>query len=107
VRWLDLFFRYDNVQIDDPWTIPGNSQSVPNLPSREIAYTFQNRGKAGFHLRPTGWLQVSYDFTADSFENPDFRGRVQRFANTGSVSLTPVAGLTAVAGYTRRDLDTS
>src|SRR5262249_54661089 len=22
VRWLDLFFRYDNVQIDDPWTIP-------------------------------------------------------------------------------------
>ena len=86
---------------------PGQLAERPNLPSREIAYTFQNRGKAGFHLRPTGWLQVSYDFTGDSFENPDFRGRVQRFANTGSVSLTPVAGLTAVAGYTRRDLDTS
>ncbi len=106
-RWLDLFFRYDNVQIDDPWTIPGNSQSVPNLPSREIAYTFQNRGKAGFQLRPRDWVQLSYDFTADSFENADFRGRVQRFANTVSVSVSPLAGLTAVAGYTRRDLDTS
>src|SRR6185295_4939656 len=107
VRWLGLFFRYDNVQIDDPWTIPSNSQSVPNLPSREIAYTFQNRGKAGFQLRPLDWLQLSYDFTADSFENADFRGRVQRFADTVSVSLNPVAGLTAVVGYTRRDLDTS
>jgi hypothetical protein len=106
-RWLDLFFRYDNVQIDDPWTIPGNSQSVPALPSREIAYTFQNRGKTGFHLRPRDWLQLSYEFTADSFENSDFHGRVQRFADTVSVSLTPAAGLTAVAGYTRRDLDTS
>src|SRR5204863_71731 len=81
VRWLDLFFRYDNVQIDDPWTIPGNSQSVPALPSREIAYTFQNRGKAGFRLRPRDWLQLAYDFTADSFENADFNGRVQRFAD--------------------------
>ncbi|HYV58311.1 MAG TPA: hypothetical protein VE911_12230 [Candidatus Nitrosopolaris sp.] len=105
-RWVDFFFRYDNVQIDDPWTIPGNSESVPALPSREIAYTFQNRGKMGFHLRPRDWLQVSYDFTADSFENSDFQGRVQRFANTASVSVTPVAGLTAVAGYTRRDLNT-
>ncbi len=107
VRWLDLFFRYDNVQIDDPWTIPGNSQSVPALPSREIAYTFQNRGKAGFRLRPRDWLQLAYDFTADSFENADFNGRVQRFADTVSASLTPVAGLTAFVGFTRRDLDTS
>ena len=106
-RWLDLFFRYDNVQIDDPWTIPGNSRTAPSVPSREIAYTFQNRGKAGFRLRPRDWLQLSYDFTADSFENASFRGRVQRIANTVSVSLTPIAGLTAVAGYTHRDLDTS
>ena len=47
VRWLDLFFRYDNVQIDDPWTIPGNSRNGPTVPSREIAYTFQNRGREG------------------------------------------------------------
>src|SRR5262249_33921502 len=106
-RWLDLFFRYDNVQIDDPWTIPGNSQSVPNIPSREIAYTFQNRGKGGFRVRPRDWLQLSYDFTADSFENSNFRGRAQRFANTVSVSLTPIAGLTAFAGYTQRVLNTS
>ena len=107
VRWVDLFFRYDNVQIDDPWLIPGNSQTAPSVPSREIAYTFQNRGKAGFRLRPRDWMQLSYDFTADSFENSSFRGRVQRFANTVSVSLTPIAGLTAVAGYTHRTLDTS
>jgi len=107
IRWLDLFFRYDNVQIDDPWTIPGNSQSVPNIPSREIAYTFQNRGKGGFRVRPRDWLQLSYDFTADSFENSNFRGRVQRFANTVSVSVTPITGLTAFAGYTQRVLNTS
>jgi hypothetical protein len=106
-RWVDLFFRYDNVQIDDPWLIPGNSQTAPTVPSREIAYTFQNRGKADFRLRPRDWMQLSYDFTGDSFENANFRGRVQRFANTVSVSLTPIAGLTAVAGYTHRTLDTS
>lgn len=106
-RWLDLFFRYDNVEVDDPWTIPGNQNGVPTVPSREIAYTFQNRGKAGFRVRPRDWAQVSYDFAADSFENADFRGRVQRFANTVSVSLTPIAGFTAFAGYTRRDFDTS
>jgi hypothetical protein len=99
--------RCDNVQIDDPWTIPGNSQSVPSVPSREIAYTFQNRGKAGFRVRPRDWVQLSYDFTADSFENSDFRGRAQRFANTVSVSLTPIPALTAVAGFTQRRLNTS
>lgn len=107
VRWLDLFFRYDNVDVDDPWTIPGNGQSVPNAPSREIGYTFQNRGKAGFRVRPRDWLQISYDFAADSVENADFRGRVQRFANTASIGVTPIEGLAAFAGYTRRDLDTS
>jgi hypothetical protein len=107
VRWFDLFVRYDNVQVDDPWTIPGNSQSVPNLPSREIAYTFQNRAKVGVQVRPRDWMQLSYDFQADSFENAGFRGRVQRFVNTVSASVTPIAGLTAVAGYTHRDLDTS
>ena len=79
---LDLFFRYDNVQIDDPWFIPGNSQTAPTVPSREIAYTFQNRGKAGsLRLRLRDWMQFSYDFTGDSFENASFRGRVQRIAN--------------------------
>ncbi len=106
-RWLDTFLRYDNVQIDDPWFIPGNSQIAPNVPSREIAYTFQNRGKAGFRLRPRDWMLLSYEFTGDSFENSNFRGLVHRFANTVSVSLTPLAGLTAVAGYTHRTLDTS
>ena len=107
VRWLDFFFRYDNIQIDDPWFIPANTTSVPNVPSREIAYTFVNRSKAGFQLRPRDWIQFSYDFTGDSFENSDFRGRVQRFANTVSVSVTPATGLTAVAAYTRRRQDTS
>jgi len=107
VRWLDLFLRYDYVQIDDPWTIPGDDQNVPALPSREIAYTFQNRGRAGVRVRPRDGIQLAYDLTTDSVENADFRGRAQRFANTASVSVTPVAGLTAVAGYTRRDLDTS
>jgi hypothetical protein len=107
VRWLDLFFRYDNVQIDDPWTIPGNSRNGPTVPSREIAYTFQNRGRGGFRVRPRDWLQLSYDFSADSFENPDFHGRVRRVANTAAVSLTPINGLTAVAGYTHLNIDTS
>jgi hypothetical protein len=107
VRWLDLFFRYDNVQIDDPWTIPGNSRNGPTVPSREIAYTFQNRGRGGFRVRPRDWLQLSYDFSADSFENPDFHGRVRRVANTAAVSVTPINGLTAVAGYTHLNIDTS
>ena len=77
------------------------------MPSREIAYTFQNRGKAGFRLRPRDWMQLSYDLTADSFQNDSFRGRVQRIANTVSLSVTPIAGLNAVAGYTHRTLDTS
>jgi hypothetical protein len=107
VRWLDLFFRYDNVQIDDPWNIPGNSRNGPTVPSREIAYTFQNRGRAGFRVRPRDWLQVSYDFSEDSFENPDFHGLARRVANTAAVSVTPLNGLTAVAGYSHLNIDTS
>src|SRR5262249_39422600 len=107
VRWLDLFCRYDHVQIDDPWTIPGDTNSVPTLPSREIAYTFQNRGRTGLRIRPRDGIQLAYDFTTDSLENADFRGRVQRCATTVSLSVMPVAGLTAVAGYTRRDVDAS
>lgn len=106
-KWLDLFARYDHVTIDDPWTIPGDQNGAPRIPSREIAYTFDNRGKAGLRVRPWDWAQLAYDFGADSYENADFQGRVQRFANTVSVSLTPLAGLTAYAGYTRRDLDMS
>lgn len=106
-RWLDGYLRYDHVTIDDPWTIPGDAPGAPAVPSREIAYTFDNRGAAGLRARPRDWVQLAYDFTADSFENADFQGRVQRFASTVSVSLTPLPGLTAFAGYTRRDLDTS
>ncbi len=108
VRWLDLVARYDNVTMDDPWTIPGSDvQGAPRVPSREIAYTFDNRGTAGLRVRPRDWLQLAYDFRADSFENADFQGRVQRFGNTVSLSITPIAGLVAFAGYTRRDLDAS
>src|SRR5262249_51372212 len=108
VRWLDLLFRYDNVQIDDPWTIPGNSRSGPTVPSREFAYPFQIRGRAGFRVRPRDWLQLSYDFSFDSFENPDFHGLARRVANTAAVSVTtPIKGLTAVAGYTHLNIDTS
>ncbi len=107
VRWLDLFARYDHVQIDDPWTIAGDGPGLPAIPSRQIAYTFDNRGSAGMRVRPRDWLQLGYDVRADSFENADFAGRVQRVANTVSVSITTIAGFTAFAGYTRRDLDTS
>lgn len=106
-RRLELWGRYENIQIDDPWTIAGDTQSVPVLPAREIGYTFTNRGTAGLRAQPWTWLRLSYELGADSFENADFRGRAQRFSNTASVTVTPRPDLQIVAGYTRRDLDTS
>jgi hypothetical protein len=103
--FLDLFVRYENVQIDDPFTVPGDPRNAPPLPERQIALTFTNRGTAGLRLLPWDWLTVSYQLTTDSRENDTFAARSQSFGNTAAVVLTPIRDLTIFTSYTRRDLD--
>ena len=109
-RWrpwslLDLFARYENVQIDDPFTTPGDTVGGVRLPERQIALTFTNRASAGFRLLPRDWVTLRYEFTADSRENDTFAARAQAFANNVGLSLSPVRDLTLFTGYTRRDRD--
>jgi hypothetical protein len=104
-RWVDFLAKYENVQVDDPWFIPGDPQGNPALPAREIAFTSSNRGIAGVHLRPRDWLSVNYEFQSDTLQNPTFNGTVQRFGNTIAVSGTPVRGLDVFLSYTHRSLD--
>jgi len=103
--FVDLFARYENIQVHDPFTVPGDGTNVPPLPEREIALTFTNRASAGIGLRPWDWLKLDYRFTADSRENDSFDGLSRTFGNSVALTLTPVTGLTFLASYTCRDYD--
>ena len=103
--FLDLFARYENVQIDDPFTTPGDSVGGVQVPERQIALTFTNRASAGFRLIPRDWATLRYEFTADSRENDTFAARAQTFANNVGLALSPLRGMTIFTGYTRRDRD--
>ena len=102
---VDLFARYENVQIYDPLVVTGDETNVPPLPEREISLTFTNRASAGIGLTPWDWAKLQYRFTADSRENDSFDGNSRAFGNSVMVTLTPVTGLTLLASYTRRDYD--
>jgi hypothetical protein len=102
---LDLFARYENVQIDDPFAVPGDPGGAPPLPERQIALTFTNRGTAGLRLEPWDWLTASYQLVTDSRENDTFGARSRTFGNTAALSVTPLRDLTVFASYTRRDLE--
>lgn len=104
-RFLDLFARYENVQMDDPFTTPGDRVTGLAVPEREIALTFTNRAAAGFRLTPRDEVTLRYEFAAESHENDTFAARAQAFANSVGVSATPLRDLTLFAGYTRRDRD--
>jgi hypothetical protein len=103
--FLDLHARYENVQLDDPFTVPGDAGGAPPIPEREIALTFTNRATAGTRIEPWPWLALSYEFVADSRENATFAARSQTFANSGAITLTPLRDLVLFTSYTRRDLD--
>jgi hypothetical protein len=103
--FLDLFARYENVQIDDPFTVPGNDVTGVQVPERQIALTFTNRASAGFRVLPRDWITLRYEFTADSRENDTFAARSQAFANNVGLTVSPLRDLTVFAGYVRRDLD--
>jgi hypothetical protein len=102
---VDLFLRYENAQIDDPYTIAGDPSARPPLPGRETTLTVRNRGSAGLTVRPWTWATLSYRLVADSGTNGSFDARSQAFGNSATVTLTPLANLTFFGSYTRRDLD--
>ena len=101
--FVDLFARYENVQIDDPFTVPGD----PGLgvPERQIAMTFTNRGTAGLRLTPRDWVSLGYQLVTDSRENDTFAARSRTFGNSVALTLSPLPDLTVFTSYTRRDLD--
>jgi hypothetical protein len=103
--YLDLFARYENIEIDDPLTVPGDSVGTPTIPDRETLLTFVNRGTVGVRLLPWTWGELSYQLIADNRENDTFDGRAWTLGNGVAVTVTPLAGLTVMASYTRRDLD--
>jgi hypothetical protein len=103
--FLGLFARYENVQIDDPFTVPGDASGSPSLPERQIALTFTNRGTAGVRIEPWDWLAASYQLVTDSRENDTFGARSRSFANSAALTVTPLKDLTLFLSYTRRDLD--
>lgn len=108
IRWrpcsfFDLFARYENVQLDDPFLAPGDPGR--GIPEREVALTFVNRATTGVHLTPRDWLELSYQFLADSRENDSFDARTESFGNTVALTLVPRKDLTVFFSYTRRDLE--
>ncbi len=103
--FVDLFARYENVQIDDPFVVPGDPLRTPPLPERQIALTFTNRGTAGVRLEPRDWVTVSWQLVTDSRENSTFDARSRTFGNSTSISLMPRPDLTLFASYTWRELD--
>jgi len=109
-RWrpwhaLDLFARYENLYMDDPVTTPGAFAGGVDVPEREIALTFVNRGSAGFRLAATDWAGLSYRLTADSRENDSFGGRLASIGHHVAVDLSPRPDLTVFVSYSRRDVD--
>ncbi|HZP43654.1 MAG TPA: hypothetical protein VFD84_19370 [Candidatus Binatia bacterium] len=103
-RFLDAYARYENVQVDDPFLVPGATTAAASIPEREIVLTFVNRATAGLRLTPREWLAVSYQLTADSRENASFDARTQDFGNTFAVTVEPRPGLLFFLTYSRRDL---
>jgi hypothetical protein len=103
--FLDLFARYENVQIDDPFTVPGDPTLGPGVPERQIALTFTNRGTAGFRAQPRDWIAFSWQLVTDSRENDTFNARSQAFGNSVALTLMPLPDLTLFTAYTRRDAD--
>jgi hypothetical protein len=101
--FLDLFARYENVEIDDPFTTPGDAGL--GIPERQIALTFVNRGTGGFRLEPRDWIALSWQLVADSRENDTFAARSRTFGNTAALTLSPLPDLTWFLSFTRRDLD--
>ncbi|HLK10627.1 MAG TPA: hypothetical protein VKW76_04550 [Candidatus Binatia bacterium] len=101
---VNLWARYENVQIDDPLLVPGDPNRIPALPGREAVLTFVNRAAAGLRLAPWDWVSLSYQLIADSRENASFAGSAQSFGNGVALTLTPLAGLSLMTSYTRRDL---
>ena len=92
LRWrpwtfLDVFARYENVQIDDPFVVPGDPANNPPLPERQIALTFTNRGSLGFQLAPREWVSLRYEFHADSSENDTFAHRHSSLTRSASQCL--------------------
>lgn len=108
-RWrpwafLDLTASYENTQIDDPVATPGDAASVPPLPEREITLTYRNRGTLGLTLRPRDWISLRYQLVADHRTNDTFHGVAESFGNSVTLTMAPVAGMSLLTGYTRRDL---
>ena len=103
--YLDLYARYENVQVDDPFVTAGAPEDTPPLPEREIALTFTNRGTVGAAIMPRDWITLRYEFTADSRDNSTFDASAQAFGYNVSVAISPLRDLTFFAGYTRRDLN--
>jgi hypothetical protein len=101
---VNLWARYENVQIDDPLLVPGDPNRIPPLPGREAVLTFVNRAATGVRLAPWEWLSLSYQLVADSRENASFAGSAQSFGNGIALTLTPHTGLHMMASFTRRDL---
>jgi hypothetical protein len=109
-RWrpssiVDVFARYETAQVDDPYIVEGERLSQPPIPGREITLTFRNRGSAGATVRPRDWISVGYRFIADSQVNDTFAAQSTAYGNSATITLTPLAGLSMLAAYTRRDLD--
>jgi hypothetical protein len=110
IRWrpwrvLDLFARYESLHLDDPVTTPGAFIGGVEVPDREIAPTFVNRGSTGFRLSAVEWAGLSYRLTADSRENTTFSSHLTSIGNHVTVDLTPRPDLTAFVSYSRRDID--
>lgn len=103
--FVNLFARYENARMDDPFVVPGDATNVPPLPDREISLSLTNRGSAGITISPRQWLAIDYRFIADSRENDSFDARSRTFGNSVALTLTPITGLTFFASYTRRDFD--
>lgn len=103
--YLDLFARYENVQIDDPLRVTGDERNAPPLPGRETILTFVNRGALGFRLTPRPWGRIDYQFSVDRRDNDTFNGNAHTLGNSVTLTLDPRPDLTFLVSYTRRLVD--
>src|SRR5262249_61028658 len=83
----------------------GEPNTAPPIPARQIELTFVNRGSAGVHVRPWNWLTFNYQYLVDSRSNDTFDAKGHSYANSVSLTLTPLPELEFFAGYTHRNLD--
>lgn len=101
-RYLDFYGRYENGETDDPYIVPGNDA----VPDREIEPRFVNRGAVGTWVSVGKRARVHYELAIESLENDTFNGSFDTLANSLSLELTPIAGLTFLGAYTHRDVNT-